>query len=71
MRILVTGGAGLSYQLRDVTSFLYPGNEQMLVITFTQQPVGRRGRPMLNPVRKRQYWVQENSRWKIVSESLL
>lgn len=67
----VTGGAGLSYKLRDVTSFRYPGSKNMMVITFTQQAMGRKGRTLLSSVRKRQYWAHEGSRWKIVSESLL
>ena len=67
----VTGGAGLSYQLRDVTTFLYPGSREMLVITFTQQPVARGGRLTGHPVRKRQYWALLGKNWKIVSESLI
>ncbi len=67
----ITGGAGLTYKLRDVTTFLYPGSQEMMVITFTQQPVNPKGRLYNTPVRKRQYWVQENRRWKIVSESVL
>ena len=67
----VTGGAGLSYQLRDVTTFLYPGSREMLVITFTQQPVARGGRLTGHPVRKRQYWALLGKNWKIVAESLI
>ena len=67
----VTGGAGLSYRLRNVTSFLYPGREQMLVMTFTQEAVAPKGVAPPQPVRKRQYWAFEGNRWKIVSESVL
>ena len=67
----VNGGAGLSYKLRDVTSFLYPGKEEMLVITFTQDSLRHKIRALLHPVRKRQYWAREGVHWKIISESLL
>lgn len=67
----LTGGAGLTYKLRDVTAFLYPGKENMLVITFTQEPLGQKIRSLLHPLRKRQYWTLEGARWKIISESLL
>ena len=67
----VTGGAGFTYRLREVTSFFYPGSEEMLVITFTQDAVAQKGRAAAHSVRKRQYWAHEGNRWKIVSESLL
>ena len=67
----VTGGSGQSYKLRDVTSFFYPGGQEMLVITFTQEAVAQKGRPAVFPIRKRQYWAHEGNHWKIVSESLL
>jgi hypothetical protein len=67
----VTGGAGLTYRLRNVTSFLYPGRQQMLVTTFTQEAIARKGVAAPPAVRKRQYWAFEGARWKIVSESLI
>ena len=60
-----------AFVLRDVTAFHYPGNEEMLVITFTQQQVNRKARVTARPVRKRQYWAHEGNHWKIVSESIL
>ena len=67
----ITGGTAAGYKLRDVTSFFYPGREEMMVITFTQEAVQRKLRVPLNPIRKRQYWVHEGAHWKIVSESIL
>ena len=67
----ITGGSNAAFQLRDVTAFHYPGKEEMLVITFTQQQVSRKARLRARPVRKRQYWAHEGNRWKIVSESIL
>ena len=59
-------GKNLSIKLRDVTFFFYPGKEDMIVATFTEDVSFGKSR---NSVRKRQYWVKENTRWKIVSES--
>ena len=70
-RDFITGGSNIAYQLRDVTAFHYPGKEEMLVITFTQQQISRKSRMQARPVRKRQYWAHEGSHWKIVSESIL
>lgn len=67
----LSGGSGINYRLRDVTSFFYPGNVKMMVITFTQESIGLKSRVPLHPVRKRQYWAREGSRWKIVSETML
>jgi murein L,D-transpeptidase YafK len=67
----LTDGASMVFKLRDVTSFLYPGDEEMIVITFTQEQFRRGTGVRLHPVRKRQYWAHEGSRWKIVSESIL
>ena len=62
---------GATLELRDVTSFVYPGKEEMLVITFTQEVATGKNRVLLNRIRKRQYWAHEGAQWKIVSESIL
>ena len=62
---------GATMKLRDVTSFVYPGKEEMLVITFTQEVAAGKNRVLLNRTRKRQYWAHEGAQWKIVSESIL
>lgn len=67
----ITGGSNAAFKLRDITAFYYPGSEEMLVITFTQQQISRKSRAPARPVRKRQYWAHEGSHWKIVSESIL
>lgn len=57
--------------LSDVTAFIYPGADEMLVITFTQEATLGKSKTPLSRVRKRQYWAHEGAQWKIVSESLL
>jgi murein L,D-transpeptidase YafK len=52
-------------KLRDVTFFLYPGRDDLIVGTFTEDTqIGK----FKNTVRKRQYWAKEGSQWKIISE---
>ena len=62
---------GATLKLRDVTSFIYPGKEEMLVITFTQESAIGKNRVLMNRIRKRQYWAHEGAQWKIVSETIL
>ena len=57
-----------SIALKDTTFFLYPGSENMIVGTFTEEAtVGK----TKQSVRKRQYWALEGKEWKIVSETNL
>jgi murein L,D-transpeptidase YafK len=65
---LLTGVKNISIKLKDMTFFRYPGNQEMIVSTFTQESqVGR----IKNSVRKRQYWAREGAQWKIISEANL
>jgi hypothetical protein len=60
--------SGLTLTLKDTTFFLYPGQEGMIVGTFTQEAmIGK----VKQSVRKRQYWAHEGTQWKIVSETNL
>jgi murein L,D-transpeptidase YafK len=60
------GGAGkLSLRLRETSYFFYPGREDMIVATFTQDAQSGKSR---SSVRKRQYWVKEGAQWKILYE---
>jgi hypothetical protein len=61
----LNGAHGLTVKLSDVSLFLYPGEESMMVGTFTQETsIGK----SKNITRKRQYWVKEDSGWKIIYE---
>ncbi|WP_394782134.1 murein L,D-transpeptidase family protein [Undibacterium sp.] len=57
-----------SIKLTEVTQFRYPGKDELIVCTFTQETtVGK----IKSSIRKRQYWVKEASRWRIVYEGLV
>ena len=60
------GGNSLAVILKDTTIFLYPGKEDMIVGTFTEESVVGKTK---QSVRKRQYWALEGAQWKIVSET--
>jgi murein L,D-transpeptidase YafK len=60
------GARNVSSTLKDTSFFIYPGNENMIVGTFTQDfLVGK----IRHSVRKRQYWAKEGMDWKIVAET--
>jgi len=63
----MNGIRNLSIHLRDVSFFLYPGQDNLLVSTFTQEATIGKSR---HSVRKRQYWAKEGAQWKIVAESV-
>lgn len=58
----------LSVKLRDVTFFLYPGRDDLIVGTFTADSLINKQKVSQ---RKRQYWAREGAQWKIISESNL
>ncbi|MGH8806990.1 MAG: L,D-transpeptidase family protein [Noviherbaspirillum sp.] len=61
----MSGVKDLSVTLRDVTHFFYPGRNDMLVSTFTQESsIGK----SKSTIRKRQYWAKEGAQWKIIYE---
>lgn len=61
----LNGVHGLTVKLSDVSMFLYPGEHDMMVGTFTQETSIGKSRSV---TRKRQYWVKEDSGWKIIYE---
>jgi murein L,D-transpeptidase YafK len=61
-------GSRVALTLKDATMFLYPGQQDMMVGTFTQETVVGK---MKQLIRKRQYWAREGNQWKIVSETNL
>ncbi len=65
---LLAGVQKISIQIKDATFFLYPGHDNLIVGTFTQDLVIGKSR---NSVRKRQYWAKESGQWKIISENNL
>jgi murein L,D-transpeptidase YafK len=63
---LTEGVHDFTVRLRDVTQFRYPGKDEIIVSTFTQESII--GKSKTN-VRKRQYWIKEASRWRIIYET--
>lgn len=51
--------------LSNISIFRYPGNEDLMVVTFDQD---YRSNNLHNAMRKRQYWMQDKGAWKIVYE---
>lgn len=65
---ILKGVKSISMQIKDATFFLYPGRDDLIVSTFTQETAIGKSR---NSVRKRQYWAREGGHWKIISENNL
>jgi len=62
------GSNGRTSKLRDITLFRYPGHDELIVGTFTQEiSIGKTKKL----IRKRQYWSKEGLQWKIIYESNL
>ncbi|MFL9925830.1 L,D-transpeptidase family protein [Herbaspirillum lusitanum] len=61
----MNGARLTNVKLRDVSLIRYPGPEDMIVSTFTQESAVGKSK---NSIRKRQYWVKEGSQWKIIYE---
>jgi hypothetical protein len=51
--------------LSRVAMFRYPRQSDFVVVTFDQD---YRSDGLSNVMRKRQYWVKEGARWKIIYE---
>ena len=65
-RLLMAGVRNISIALREVSLFLYPGQDDLMVSTFTQDATIGKNK---HTIRKRQYWAKEGAQWKIVSET--
>ena len=53
-------------KLKDVTHFRYPGKDELIVSTFTQETSNGKTKAA---IRKRQYWLKEAARWRIIYET--
>ncbi len=65
---ILKGVKNISMQIKDATHFLYPGRDDLIVSTFTQETTIGKTR---NSARKRQYWAKEGGHWKIIAENNL
>jgi hypothetical protein len=60
------GVRDITVKLRDIAQFRYPGKDEIIVSTFTQESISGKNK---NSIRKRQYWIKEASRWRIIYET--
>ena len=60
-----TGKEWVKVKLDDLSMFLYPGQQPLAVVTFTQD---YRSNNLSNVMKKRTYWMRDGDRWKIVYE---
>jgi murein L,D-transpeptidase YafK len=59
------GKAWIKVQLANVSVFRDPGEKNLMVVTFDQH---YQSSNLSNVMKKRQYWVNESGRWRIVYE---
>ncbi len=59
------GKAWVKVAASNVSMFRNPGKEEYVVVTFDQD---YRSSNLSNAMKKRQYWIKEDGRWKIVYE---
>ena len=55
----------LNVKLDKVSMFLYPGRDDLAVVTFEQTYASSN---LENRMRKRQYWIREGGKWRIIHE---
>jgi murein L,D-transpeptidase YafK len=66
--LTLQGSSIISVKLRDITQFRYPGKNDMIVTTFTQDTVSGKNK---SSIRKRQYWIKEAAKWRIIYETFV
>ena len=59
------GKSWIKVGVSDISLLLYPGREEMAVATFEQDYASSN---LSNRMMKRQYWIRENNKWRIVFE---
>lgn len=64
-RLVAAGKSWIKVDLSKLSVFRNPGKEDMIVVTFEQD---YRSNNLSNTLKKRQYWVKEGGRWKIIYE---
>ncbi|MRR51072.1 MAG: hypothetical protein EG825_09200 [Rhodocyclaceae bacterium] len=60
-----TGKSWIKVDARNVSMFRNPGKDEYVVVTFEQD---YKSSNLSNQMKKRQYWIKEDGRWKIVYE---
>jgi len=64
-RQVAAGKAWIKVTAGNISMFRNPGKEEHVVVTFEQD---YRSNNVNNTMKKRQYWIKEDGRWKIVHE---
>lgn len=64
-RSVNAGKSWIKVKVDNVSMFLYPGNDDLAVVTFEQDYASSN---VSNKMRKRQYWQREDGAWRIVYE---
>ena len=64
-RLVTAGKTWIKVELGKLSVFRSPGKEDLVVVTFEQD---YRSNNLSNVLKKRQYWLKEGGRWKIVYE---
>lgn len=64
-RVVNGGKSWIKVKLDKVSMFRDPGGEDLVVVSFDQD---YRSSNLSNTIKKRQYWVREEGRWRIVYE---
>lgn len=59
------GKSWLKVATNNISIFRNPGKEEYVVVTFEQD---YRSSNLSNVIKKRQYWIKEDGRWKIIYE---
>ena len=59
------GKSWIQVKLESVSIFLYPGRNDLAVVTFDQDYASSN---LTKKMRKRQYWIREDSTWRILHE---
>jgi murein L,D-transpeptidase YafK len=59
------GKAWIRLKLDKVSIFLYPGRDDLAVVTFDQDYASSN---LISQMRKRQYWIREGGAWRILHE---
>jgi len=59
------GKTWIKLKLDQVSVFLYPGRDDLAVVTFNQDYASSN---LSNHMRKRQYWIREGGAWRILHE---
>jgi hypothetical protein len=59
------GKTWIRLNLDKVSIFLYPGRDDLAVVTFDQNYASSN---LVSQMRKRQYWIREGGAWRILHE---